>query len=64
MDRQKQFGTATGFGLNMPKMILQTQVHFLRLWADNIEKLAQFYEGETDTLRSRVEQAAQPERAA
>ena len=64
MDREKQFATATGFGLIVPKMMLQTQVHFLRLWADTIEKFAQVYEGEAETLRSRVEQAAQPDRAA
>jgi hypothetical protein len=58
MDREKQFAAATGFGLTVPRMILQNQVLLLRFWADNIEKFAQLYESGTETLRSRVEQEA------
>jgi hypothetical protein len=58
MDREKQFAAATGFGLAVPKMILENQVFLLRLWADSIEKFAHLYEGGAETLRSRVEQEA------
>jgi hypothetical protein len=40
-DQERRIAAATAIGLNAVRPILQLQVALLRLWADNIEKLAQ-----------------------
>jgi hypothetical protein len=40
-DQERRIAAATAIGLNAVRPILQFQVSLLRLWADNIEKLAQ-----------------------
>ena len=62
-DQDKGFAAATGVGLTVATTILQNQAYLLRLWADNVERFAQFCESGTEALRSRVDQAER-ERAA
>lgn len=63
-EQEKGIAAATGFGLFVPKAILQNQALLLRFWADDIEKFAQFYESGAETLQSRVEREVQRSDAA
>jgi proline dehydrogenase len=65
---QRRMVASAAIGLNALKPVLQFQVSLLRLWADNIEALAQNYEEnyqkELDTVSSVAEHRRQQQRAA
>jgi hypothetical protein len=65
---QRRMAASAAIGLNALKPMLQFQVSLLRLWADNIEALAQNYEENyqkgLDTVSSAVEHHRQQQRAA
>ena len=55
-DREKPFAAVTNVWLNMSTMALNNQALLLRYWADNIDKFAQQYLRDAETLKSSVEQ--------
>jgi len=63
-EQQSRITSSTAIGFNALQPILRLQVSMLRLWANNIEALAQNYEKGFDTYRSSVEDEAQRRRAA
>ena len=63
-DQQSQIAASTAIGLNALKPMIHLQVSLLRLWADNIETLAQDYEKGVDAFSSAVERQSQQQRAA
>lgn len=63
-EQQSRVASSATIGLNALKPMLHFQVSLLRLWASNIEALAQNYEKAFDTFRSSVEDQAEQQRAA
>ena len=63
-DQQSRIAASAAIGLNALKPMIHFQVSLLRLWADNIESLAQNYEKGVDTFSSAVEHEWQQHRAA
>ncbi|WP_407179584.1 hypothetical protein [Bradyrhizobium sp. STM 3562] len=63
-NQESRIAASTAIGLNAVKPMIQFQVSLLRLWADNIEALAENYEKGLDTFSSAVEDRWQQQRAA
>jgi hypothetical protein len=58
-DQERRIAAATAIGVNAVRPILQFQVALLRLWADNIEKLAQKGpSGEIEQVEEKQQRAA------
>ncbi len=58
-EQQTRVAASAAIGLNALKPMIHFQVSLLRLWADNIEALAQNYEKGVDAFSSAVEQQSQ-----
>jgi hypothetical protein len=63
-DQQSRVAASTAIGLNALKPMIHMQVSLLRLWANNLEALAQQYENGVDAFSSAVEHQSQRQRAA
>ncbi len=63
-DQQSRVAASAAIWLNALSPIMRFQVSMLRLWAGNIESLAQHYEKGLDTFGSAVERDWQQRRAA
>ncbi len=63
-DQQSRIAASAAIGLNALKPMIYFQVSLLRLWADNLEALAQNYEKGVDTFSSAVEHPWQQQSAA
>jgi hypothetical protein len=63
-DQQSRVAASTAIGLNALKPMIHMQVSLLRLWANNLEALAQQYENGVDAFSSTVEHQSQRQRAA
>jgi hypothetical protein len=63
-DPQRRITAATAIGLNALKPILHFQVSMLRMWADNIERLAGNYQKGLDEVTTTVQEQPDKERAA
>lgn len=63
-DQESRITAATAIGLNTVTPMIQFQVSLLRLWADNIESIAQNYEKGLETASSAVEQQWERQHAA
>lgn len=62
--QESRITAATAIGLNTVTPMIQFQVSLLRLWADNIESIAQNYEKGLETASSAVEQQWEQQHAA
>ena len=58
-DQEKRIAAATTLGATVANTILRNQVLLLRVWADNIERFAQNYEKEAQTVVSDIERKSQ-----
>lgn len=63
-EQQGRMAASAVIGLNALKPMMQFQVSLLRLWADNMESLAQNYEKGLDAFSSAAEHRWQEKRAA
>ena len=63
-EQQSRVASSAAIGFNALKPMLHFQVSLLRLWANNIEALAQNYEKGVDTVSSSVEEQVRQQRAA
>ncbi|MEZ2147296.1 hypothetical protein AAE026_34200 [Bradyrhizobium sp. DN5] len=63
-DPQGPISAATAIGMNALKPIMHFQVSMLRMWADNIERLAGNYEKGLEETATAVEEQSNRERAA
>jgi hypothetical protein len=63
-DPQRGISAATEFGLNALKPILHFQVQILRMWADNIERLAGNYEKGAAEVATAVKEQSNRDHAA
>jgi len=63
-EQQSRITSSTAIGFNALQPMLRLQVSMLRLWANNIEALAQNYEKGVDTFSSALEHERQRQRAA
>jgi hypothetical protein len=63
-EQQNRVAASATIWVNALKPMIHLQVSLLRLWADNVEALAQNYEKGIDTFSSAVEHEAVHRRAA
>lgn len=63
-DPQSRITAATVSGMNALKPVMHFQVSMLRMWADNIERLAGNFEKGVDETATAVKEQSDKERAA
>ena len=63
-DQQSRIAASISIGFNALKPMIRFQVSLLRLWADELEALAQNYEKGVGTFNSALEREWQRQRAA
>lgn len=63
-DPQRRIAAATAIGMNALKPMIRFQVSMLRMWADNIERLAGNYEKKLEETATTAEERSDQERAA
>ena len=63
-EQQSRITAATAMGLDALKPIIQFQASMLRLWADNMERLAGHYEKGLEKTATAVEEQSDKDRAA
>lgn len=63
-DPQRRITAATAIGMSSLKPIMHFQVSVLRMWADNIERLAGNYEKGLEETATTVAEQSDKERAA